>query len=185
MEDISRVEEEFLKKDLYESLKWLFVGAVTWCARPLEKDSHQLRGLGMFACFVQARALYEFFNSTERGTLESGSTASSADFDFPRQKPCDPEQLYSKYMAKNTPAQKRVFHLVYDRAGWAGGSATDESDHLKNRVLDFAKDLKRLTKEFASSVTEEKYRELVECALARALQDGHELAVKYGISDPL
>jgi hypothetical protein len=89
-------------------------------------------------------------------------------------------------MAKNTPAQKRVFHLVYHRSDFSGGSAGDESDHLKNRVLDFAKDLKRLTSEFGAACVKREHREAVESALRKALMDSERLAKEeYKISNPL
>jgi hypothetical protein len=165
-------------------LKELFIGAVTWHAHPQQIDKCYLRDLGMFTCFVQARALYEFFNSTKKNNLQSGITASAADFTSTWKKPCDSEGLYSKYMASKTPAQKSVFHLVYGRSKFSGGTADDESDHLKSQVLNFANDVKRLTREFAAGV-DNNHRELVESALARALHDAHELANEYGVQDPL
>lgn len=171
-------EIDFLKKDLYNTLKELFIGAVTWRAH-LDADTRYLRDLGMFSCFVQARALYEFFYLKPNGGSKLGGTASAYHF-IRSWKPSDERQLYAKYMDKNTPAQKRVFHLVYGRSGYAGGAAKDESDHLKNQVLNFAVDLKRLTEEFARSV-DEKYRPSVECALRRALQDAATLARGYDI----
>jgi hypothetical protein len=182
---ISKIEQDLLESDLYNSLKELFIGAVTWHAHPEQNDTRYLRDLGMFTCFVQARALYEFFYGSESTTLQPGSTASAHRFAHPW-KPRDQEGLYSSYMAKNTPAQKRVFHLVYHRSDFSGGSAGDESDHLKNRVLDFAKDLKRLTGEFGVACVKSEHREAVESALRKALMDSERLAKEeYKISNPL
>jgi hypothetical protein len=163
-------------------LKWLLVGAVTWQAHPEGTGARYLRALSMFTCLVQARALYEFFYNNGKQT-GPGDTAYARHFATswnPK-----PTELYSGYMANKAPAQKRVFHPVYGRSEYSGGTAADESDHLKNRVLGFAQDLKRLTDEFAAACDEKEHRELVECALAKALRDGHELAGQYDIPDPL
>ena len=69
------MKARFLKEDFKDSLKWLFVGAVTWQAHSLEQDHHYMRALGMFTCLVQARALYEFFFGSPTETIEKGSTA--------------------------------------------------------------------------------------------------------------
>jgi hypothetical protein len=181
--DVSKAKKDFLKDDLYNSLKELFVGAVTWQAHPQEKNICYLRDLGMFTCFVQARALYEFFYDKVEQT-KTGGTACAHHF-ASSWKPCDPQNLYSKYMGKNTPAQRRVFHLVYGRSCFSGGSKQDESDHLKNQVLSLTQDLKRLTDEFAGACDEKEHRELVECVLAKALRSAGELARGYGLQGPL
>lgn len=177
--------ESFLNDDLYDALKWLFVGAVTWYAHPEAEDKDYLRALGMFTCFVQARALYEFFYCAAKtpAPAAKGSTAFAQQF-VPLWKANDPQKLYEQYMAKDTPAQKRVFHLVYGRSEFSGGTAVDESEDLKNQVLSFAKDLKRLTEEFASCLAG-RDRQLVEDALQNALQASETLAKRYGKSNPL
>lgn len=87
-------------------------------------------------------------------------------------------------MAPQTPAQKRVFHLVYARSRFSGGVALDEADHIKNRVLAFASDLLRLTREFEAQLMGVE-RELVNSALQRSLIDGAALARQYEIPNPL
>jgi hypothetical protein len=177
--------KNFLKDDLYNSLKELFVGAVTW-AYGQRNDVRYMRDLGMFTCFVQARALYEFFykkKKNRKGNYQPGGTASARHF-LPSWTPQDHQKLYANYMCDGAPAQKRVFHLVYGRSRFSGGVKEDESDHIKNQVLVFARDIKRLTVEFAASVKQGE-RELVECALANALLASRELAESYGICDPL
>ena len=180
------LKENFLKDDLYNCLKELFIGAVAWhAADTVQKETPYLLDLGMFTCFVQARALYEFFYVKRKSSPAPGSTASASHFASSEWSPLDRHELYRRYMGKDAPAQKRVFHLVYGRKQFSGGRVEDGSEDLKYRVLDFATDLKRLTKEFAERVEDDKYRELIEGALARALEDGHELAKKYGVPDPL
>jgi hypothetical protein len=182
--DTMKTKKDFLEQDLYNALKELFIGTVTWQANPQEKNTHYLRDLGMFTCFVQARALYEFFYKPKEGSIpQNGDTASAHHF-ASSWRPSDLKGLYLNYMANKTPAQKRVFHLVYGRSTFPGGTSPDESDHLRNQVLAFAKDLHRLTKEFAQSV-EAEYRALVEGALQKALNDAKTLAEKYGITNPL
>lgn len=118
----------FLDADFYDSLRWQFVGAVACeaaASRPLMK--HQ-RVLGMYTAAVQARALYEFFYGRP-----GADNARATDF-APLWSP-DRTTLYRTYIAHQRPANKRMFHLVYDRAGHSGGDAADELDHLKNQVV--------------------------------------------------
>lgn len=189
MEDILKLKKDFLRDDLRDSLKWLFVGAVVWHAHPLDKDKDYLRAMGMFTALVQARGLYEFFNNSDRKQqIRSGGTARAKDFSPSWKKADDPFELYSKYMANKKPAQRRVFHLVYGRANVAGGSMRGGLE-LNERVIDFAKDLKRITNEFAASLIGcpemDEYRRLIEDAMATALVESQELAGSYGIPYPL
>ncbi len=57
--------------------------------------------------------------------------------------------LYLKYMASEKPANKRMFHLVYGRSLHAGGAGHDGPDHVKNQVVEVARDLPRLMRAFA------------------------------------
>jgi hypothetical protein len=188
-DDFAKLKEKFLTDDLRDSLKWLIVGAVTWQAHPLEGDHDYLRALGMFTSLGHARALYEFFNNSGDGTPEVGETASARHFNSSWSSPSDPEALYSKYMAKRMPVNRRLSHLVYGRDTLAGGSMGGGRSELNARVLDFAKDLKRITQTFSTSLTgspeQEKYGELVERALDKALVEGCELAARNHIPMPL
>ncbi len=187
--DPVETKRNFLKDDLYNALKELFVGAITW-QYGQKNDTRYLRDLGMFTSFVQARALYEFFyketkkiDSGNKSIYGPGDSARSWHF-APNWKPQDTQKFHRRYMAEKTPAQKRVFHLVYGRSAFSGGTAEDESDHLKNKVLAFARDLKRLTEEFAAACGEQD-REAAADALSRSLSAASELAREYEISNPL
>lgn len=193
----------FLIYDLYNSLKYLFEGAVAWGAHrqallqasaPAEMiSSGQIHGVArspsrhqgafaMYGSFVEARALYDFFYKT-RSDPEPGDspddTAYASDF-APKWKPRSSE-LYSRYMASRRPANKRVFHLVYNRSLHAGGTGPDE---LKNQVLRFAEDLLSLTEDFAANV-DLGFRDVINSALRKALQDADDAAKHYGIANPL
>ena len=189
MQDSTQLKENFLKKDFRDALKWLFVGAVTWQAHPLERDKDYLRGLGMFTSLVQARALYEFFYKSDANCdvskLQPGCDARAKHFVDSWQEPADDDGLYANYMAARKPAQRRVFHLVYGRETSEGGGMGGGSDELNSRVLDFARHLKRVTEDFAMELKgnpeRDRYRELVECALAKALVEACELAKTDGI----
>lgn len=178
--DILDRMRKFLDENLYNALNGLFVGAVTWEAHPLKKDQHYLRGIGMSASFVQARALYEFFYNTSEQykTPQDGGNAQARHFAPTWNEP--KSRLYSDYMAHGQPAQKRIFHLVYCRSKYSGGTAPDESDHLKNQVVEVAKDLRRLTEEFAKRV-EPQFQHSVESALRKALDEAKGLAKHYEI----
>jgi hypothetical protein len=165
--------EEFLEKDLYDALRWLFVNAVVWYA---SKD----RVPTMFASFVQARALYEFYFSPRAVGDDARVFHFTASWTEP------PSSLYQKYMGQQTPAQKRVFHLVYGRSKEvnAGGSGNDGPDHLNNQVLNFAKDLRRITESFVNSAAPE-FQNLVRAALNKALTEAQKTATFYSMPNPI
>ncbi len=172
-------KEKFLKEDLYDALRWLFEGAVAWKAareRPEGAERHQ-SVLGMYTSLVQARALYEFFYAHGQG-----DDARACHF-APAWNPSQTD-LYRRYMAGGKPANKRLFHLVYNRSLHAGGSGEDGPDHLKNQVLEFAKDLRSLTERFADSV-DTNFCDSVRHALRKALEEAKLAADHYGIANPL
>jgi hypothetical protein len=166
---------EFLQKDLLNSLRWLFVNAVVWHASAKERLT------AMYTCFVEARALYEFYFSKHTTQSDDARAKHFAD------SWTEPESaLYVKYMASHRPAQKRLFHLVYGRSKPenAGGPGQEGSDHLKNQVLDVAKDLRKITERFVVSVRSE-FRDFAQAALDKALGEAGEKAREYGITNPL
>ena len=168
--------ESFLKDDLYDALRWLFEGAVSWesARRNTARAARHQSVLGMYASLVQARALYEFFYKEEK------NDAARAKHFAPTWKP-QKTQLYQKYMDRLRPANKRVFHLVYNRTIQAGGSGQDE---LKNQVLEFAKDLRKITEEFAHNASTD-FRDGIQFALNKALQEAELAANHYSIPNPL
>jgi hypothetical protein len=89
-------------------------------------------------------------------------------------------------MQIETPANKRVFHLVYGRsdAANAGGPGHDGPDQLKNQVLEFAKDLRRLT-EVLINHAERDFRSIIRTALDKPFNEAQNAADYYGISNPL
>jgi len=167
---------EFLDKDFYDALRWAFVGAVTWAAT----EGRPERVLGMYTNFVQIRALYEFFHT--KGSKPDDARA--IEFAPSWTEPASP--LYLKYMQNETPANKRVFHLVYGRsaAANAGGPGDDGPDHLKNQVIEFAKDLRRLAEAFIKCV-DPQFRDIARAALDKALIEAKKTADCYGIANPL
>jgi hypothetical protein len=175
-------KNRFLKEDLYDALRWLFVGTVAWHAAKVQPDRcpHQMV-LGMYTNLVQARALYEFFYS-------AGNRDDARAVDFaPTWRPVArrrASRLYSDYMVGGKPANKRVFHLVYNRSAHAGGPGHEGDDHINKKVLEFAQDLRGLTKEFVKCV-EPHFRVIVQSALDRALQEAKSVADGYGIANPI
>lgn len=171
-------KSKFLKEDLYDSLRWLFVGTVAWHAARVQPDRcpHQMV-LGMYTNLVQARALYEFFYS--RGKRDD---ARAVDF-APAWRPV-PSSLYSNYMAGGKPANKRVFHLVYDRSAHPAGPGHVADDHINKKVLEFAKELRQITEEFVKCV-QPHFRAIVQSALDSALQEAKSTANGYGVTNPM
>jgi hypothetical protein len=169
---------EFLEKDLLDALRWLFVGAVTWHATKGQPGC----ALGMYTNLVQARALYEFYFAPEGSKPDDARACNFTS--SPWTEP--PSTLYVNYMAKETPANKRVFHLVYRRSDPrnAGGPDDDETDHLKNQVLNFAKDLRRITEAFVAC-TKPELHAIAQTALAKALAEAQATADRYSIRNPL
>jgi hypothetical protein len=171
-------KERFLADDPYNALRWLFEGAIAWKAaleRPERAGRHQ-SVFGMYMSLVEARALYEFFYKEGKAGRDDDARACHFGWKPPREVP-----LYSEYMKREKPANKRVFHLVYNRSAHAGGTGPDE---LNKRVLEFAKDLRRLTEEFARKA-EPDFCDGIQRALQKALQETELAANHYGIPNPL
>src|SRR5690348_730039 len=170
----------FLRDDLYDAIAWLFVSAVTWEAtrqRPGLCTANQ-DAISMLASLTQARALYEFFFASQ----QRGDDARACDF-APQWDP-NPSSLYTTYMGKGKPTNKRVSHLVYDRSAHSGGSAANESSHLKNQVLNFAKELRDIAEQFARHA-DPSVSPCIRCALDKALAEAQRTADHYGIANPL
>lgn len=168
----------FLTEDLYDALRWCFEGAVGWEAartRPSHSGRHQ-QAFGMYASLVQARALYEFFYGANRAPDDVRATdfVGRSKWKAPR------SSLYARYMSAGKPAQKRVFHLVYDRPAHSGGSG----GQLNSRVLDFARELRALTEKFEQNA-DPAFKAEIGCALSRAILEADKAATHFGIPRPL
>lgn len=175
VKDQAAEKTSFLKKDFYDSLRWLFVGALAWeAARTREGVRHQAV-LGMYTAAVQARSLYEFFYGTSR----SEDDARAADLVERGWAPSE-THLYATYMASHTPANKRMFHLVFAREQHSGGAGDDGSDHLKNQVMNFATDLLALARDFVHAL-DPTLQPHAQHALDRALEEAAITAREYGI----
>lgn len=89
-------------------------------------------------------------------------------------------------MGPQTPAQKRVFHLVYGRSkeANAGGPNHEDRSHLKHQVLVIARDLRRITENFLRSAKPE-FQNLIKTALDEALAEAQTTANAYGIPNPI
>jgi hypothetical protein len=131
----------------------------------------------MYASLVQARALYEFFFDG-RARRDDARARQFAPGWRPKK-----TELYLKYMAGGQPTNKRVFHLVYNRPAHAGGPGQEGPDHLKEQVLQFARDLRILTEEFASKA-DAGFHDSIQCALQEALKEAKVAADHYGIANP-
>ena len=181
-----------LEDDLYNALCYLFEGAIAWDAwkRTTEKAAGEkpsstviLRHqgvLGMYTAFMEARALYEFFHKHGR----RGHDDARAD-DFASEWKANQTDVYKNYMAAEKPANKRMFHLVYGRSEHSGGTGTEGIDHLKEQVLNVAKDLRDLTDEFNKHIDDSGFREVAETALRKALDEAQKAADHYRIANPL
>lgn len=170
-------KQTFLEDDFYDALRWLFVGAVTWVAS--NDSSGNKDALAMLASLTQARALYEFFYAGGKG-----DDARAADFCTVGSWSPTTSSIYNEYMGQGRPANKRVSHLVYNRSLHAGGLAYDESTHLKNQVLNFAKDLRNITEQFISCA-EPQFRSSARSALDKALAEAGKAASIRSIANPL
>jgi len=79
-----------------------------------------------------------------------------------------------------------MFHLVYGRSNPAnaGGPGHDGPDQLKNQVLPFAKDLRRITEKFILSA-KQQFRGSARFALDHALIQAKNAADSYCALNPL
>jgi hypothetical protein len=171
-------KQQFLKRDLRDALKWLFVGAVIWEAakRGKERCPNQ-HAVGMFTSFIQARALYEFYYKRERDTDDARA------YDFCNCWRPPRSNLHPRYLTSGRPLNKRVFHLVYDRERHAGTSGPSGPGHLNQQVLAFARELLRITKKFVLCVRPE-LTSLAQSALREGLSDAQNAADFLGLANP-
>lgn len=179
---------QFLQDDFYNSLRYMFEGAIAWHAwkQALEKRDqswpifrHQ-GVLGMYATFIEARALYEFFHS--HNSRRSDSDDARAD-DFATNWRAAESEVYQDYAAHSRPANKRMFHLVYRRNEKSG--ETSSKGPLKEQVLNVAKDVLDVAGKFVENVDDSVYRELARIALRKALDEGQKAARHYCVANPL
>lgn len=184
---------DFLKKDLADALKALFVAAVVWTAAAEAERTHKkeicpfVKGIAASASFVQARALYDFYDPKKSRKLRGFQGESACACHFVARKWTEKDfqsDLYDRYLDNQKPANKRVFHLAYERSVFSGGIELDESDHLKNQPLGFAKDLHNVTKYFITRV-EECFRDAANTALEDAIEAANQAAAGCGIPNPL
>lgn len=167
----------FLEEDFYDSLRWLFVGAITWVAAKRSPIIRHQDVLGMYTTVVQARALYEFFYARQR---DDDARAT----DFVAQWSPARSQLYVTYMAGGMPANKRIFHLVYQRHLHSGGAGHDGPDHLKNQIVNIAKDLLALSRDFVKSLGP-TFQSHAQQALDQALNEAATVAAAHRIPNPI
>lgn len=171
-------KRRFLNDDLYNELRWLFFGAVTWAASGNhlgEKDP-----LAMIASLTHARALYEFYYSGD-GKEEDNARATHfcSTYSWQPRK----SELYKEYMGRHSPANKRIFHPVYHRPNHSGGVAADESSHIKNQVLNFARDLRQITGQFVQ-MADCQFTLSIRGALQKALREAAKESSRLRIHNP-
>ncbi len=92
--------------------------------------------------------------------------------------------LYLTYMAGGRPANKRMFHLVYRRDRYSGGTGHDGPGHLKNQIVNFAIDLLTLSRDFVKALGP-MLQPHAQQALDRALDEAAAVAAEYGIANPI
>jgi hypothetical protein len=180
--------KEFLEVDLADALKGLVAGAVVWEAADVAKERSELcpfqRGIAMSASFVQARALYEFYSFKKKKSKKDDARATDfvPTWNWPGKKSKD--DLYGKYLDNEMPGNKRVFHLVYGRSLHAGGPKDDETKHIKNQVLEFARELLEFTTEFGNRANAD-FQGSIQIALQKARKAAEEAADGCKIANPL
>jgi len=131
----------------------------------------------MFTSLVQARSLYEFFYGKRR---DNGDDARASDFASNTGWKAPTSQLYKRYMETGKPAQKRVFHLVFNRSTHSGGAGSE----LNTKVVEFAVEIRGLVEDFEWNADPE-FREDISCALARAILEADKAAKFFGIARPV
>jgi hypothetical protein len=168
---------KFIAEDLYDALRWLFEGAVAWEAARMKpgKSSRHQQAFGMFTSLVQARSLYEFFYGKKKP-----DDARARDFVSKSRWIVPHSALYARYMENGKPAQKRVFHLVFNRPIHSGGLGNE----LNKKVTEFAVDLRRLVEDFQRNADPE-FRDEIECTLTKAILEANEAAKSFGIPRPV
>jgi hypothetical protein len=183
--------KQFLEKDFYNALRYLFEGAIAWDAwKQTEEKAAKVEprpvifrhqgALGMYTTFMEARALYEFFH--KHGTRSHDDDSARAD-DFASNWKANESDVYKDYMAHSKPANKRMFHLVYLRSEKSGETST--KGPLNEQVLNVAKDLRDLARKFIEHIDDSDSQKLARTALQKALGEGQKAADHYYIANPL
>lgn len=172
-------KEAFLREDFKDSLQWLFVGAIAWKATHSKYFCPHLKVLSMYTGLELSRGLYEFFFAKATRTDDARALEFAPSWDV-----SDTTAIYKKYMGPRAPMNKRISHLVWGRSGHSGGAQIDESDHLKNQVLNCGSDLLAITKKFIRLVTPDSCRAAAQFALEKALAEAHSTATGYGVVSP-
>lgn len=171
-------KNQFLRTDLRDALRWLPVGAVTSkAARTQPHRCGNQDALAMFTSLTQARALYEFFYAPAKQDDDARASHFASTWE-----PLETDS-YRNYMAGGKPANKLVFHLVYNRPTHSGGLGDEGPDHLKNQVFEFVRDICKLTEDFARNA-DPGFRDSVGFALEGALKEAKLAADHYGIANP-
>ncbi len=166
--------KQFLEEDLFNELRWVCVGAVAWKVHKKLDPFPNLDVFGMDSSFVHARSLYEFYYQKNPRPPKKGNTAWVGNFTDKSWQPAKTNS-YKKFIAEDSPVQKRVFHLAYGRS---------EYGEVRNEVLAFARDLCRLTEAFVDHA-ELDYRDSVKSALDRARNEANIVVNRYGIDNPI
>jgi hypothetical protein len=178
----------FLREDLLDTLKWLFVGAIAWDAAS-KRDSYpfdtekrpcspHLIVMAMYTTLTLCRSLYEFFSGNP-----GGDNARAVDF-AAGWNPSIHSTLYSNYMAKHKAINKRISHLVYNRASHSGGTGHEGPDQLNQQVLPCAKDILDLTREFVRLIDSADLRAAAQSSLEGAVAEANSIAKAYGVTNP-
>ncbi len=131
----------------------------------------------MYTSLVQARSLHEFFYGKRKAPSDD---ARADDFASKSKWTAPPSSLYARYMERGRPAQKRVFHLVFNRPAHSGGTGNE----LNTKVLEFASELRGLAESFEQNADPE-FKAEIGCALARAILEADKAAASYGIPRPI
>ena len=176
--------QRFLAEDLRNDLRWLCDAAVVWdAANTLGTDLETLQRHAdvhtMHASVTLARSLYEFFfDPSERHPDDARARHFCRTWDE------TPSALYVSYFALSKSANKRVLHLVYERAAHSGGTGHAGRDHLNKQVVAVARDLLRITERFIAKV-EPEFKESARTALNGALYEAEDASKALGRPNPL
>ncbi len=125
----------------------------------------------MFTSLVQARALYEFYY---KKTKSKKAIDDARAWEFCNSWIPPISTLYDDYMCAGKPANKRVFHLVYERS---------KTNAINQQVVNFAQELRQITEIFAKDVKPE-FSDLVESSLKDGLEEAQKMAAHFEIPSP-
>lgn len=172
-------QTRFIKKDLYDLLKWLLVSTTLWEYYKNIDNSHgEEVALAMHTNIVCSRALFEFFVG------QSENDAHITDFGIPHPYTSRRYKNNKPPNAWKEPINRHVMHISLGRAsihnGRRGPTNVIGGKHLKNMMVEFRDEILRMwLKLEGDEALKSKHRKLIKHARISAENDRYNAMARF------